>query len=182
MEAWTHGTIMWLLEIWALPEIGLSAIFIISLVSATLLPMGSEPAVLAYLALEPNQFWFAILVATLGNTIGGTISYWMGLGAAKSYDKWKEKNPQSSANTEPDYGKKAAGRWHQLITHWLQRLGPKALLLTWLPLIGDPLCVVAGWMRLPFWPSVFYMAIGKFLRYVIMTSAILWLLPHLGWH
>lgn len=181
MEAWTHGTVMWLLEMWALPEIGLSAIFIISLVSATLLPMGSEPAVLAYAALEPSQFWFAILVATLGNTIGGTISYWMGLGAAKSYAKWKAKNPQDTGETEQNYSKKAAGRWHQLITHWLQRLGPKAMLFTWLPLVGDPLCAVAGWMRMSFWPSVFYMAIGKFLRYVIMTSAILWLLPHLGW-
>ena len=47
------------------------------------------------------------------------------------------------------------------------------LLLAWLPLVGDPLCAVAGWLRLPFWPCVFYMAIGKFLRYVLMTAALL---------
>lgn len=180
MEAWTHDTVMWLLEIWALPEIGLSAIFIISLVSATLLPLGSEPAVLAYVALDLSHFWPAVMVATLGNTIGGAISYWMGLGAAKTYEKWRQTHPHD-IDTHQHYSQKAAGRWHKLVTSWLQRLGPKALLLSWLPLVGDPLCAIAGWMRLSFWPSVFYMAIGKFLRYTLMTSAILWLLPYLGW-
>lgn len=180
MEAWTHDTVMWLLEIWALPEIGLSAIFVISLVSATLLPLGSEPAVLAYVALDYSHFWSAVIIATIGNTIGGAISYWMGLGAAKTYEKWRLAHP-NDINTQPHYSQKAGGRWHQLVTSWLQRLGPKALLLSWLPLIGDPLCAIAGWMRLPFWPSVFYMVIGKFLRYTLMTSAILWLLPYLGW-
>ena len=44
-------------------------------------------------------------------------------------------------------------------------------------MVGDPLCAVAGWLRLPFWPCVFYMAIGKFLRYVVMTVVLLQLLP-----
>lgn len=41
----------------------------------------------------------------------------------------------------------------------------------------DPLCAVAGWLRLPFWPCVAYMAIGKFLRYLAMTASLLWLFP-----
>jgi membrane protein YqaA with SNARE-associated domain len=56
---------------------------------------------------------------------------------------------------------------------WLERLGPKACLLSWLPLVGDPLCAVAGWLKLPFWPCVAYMAVGKFLRYITMTVALL---------
>jgi membrane protein YqaA with SNARE-associated domain len=56
---------------------------------------------------------------------------------------------------------------------WLERLGPKACLLSWLPLVGDPLCAVAGWLKLPFWPCLAYMAIGKFLRYITMTVALL---------
>ena len=44
---------------------------------------------------------------------------------------------------------------------------PKACLLSWLPVVGDPLCAVAGWLQLPFWPCVVYMAIGKFGRYVV---------------
>ena len=60
---------------------------------------------------------------------------------------------------------------------WLERLGPKACLLAWLPIVGDPLCAVAGWLRLPFWPCVGYMLIGKFLRYVTMTAALLYVWP-----
>ena len=54
---------------------------------------------------------------------------------------------------------------------------PPACLLSWLPGVGDPLCAVAGWLRLPFWPCLGYMAIGKLLRYTLMTAALLWLLP-----
>ena len=61
---------------------------------------------------------------------------------------------------------------------WLERLGPKACLLSWLPIVGDPLCAVAGWLKLPFWPCVFYMAIGKFARYVTMTVALLYIWPN----
>ena len=59
----------------------------------------------------------------------------------------------------------------------LRRFGPKACLLSWLPGVGDPLCAVAGWLRLPFWPCVVYMAIGKFGRYLVMTAALLWVFP-----
>jgi hypothetical protein len=47
--------------------------------------------------------------------------------------------------------------------------------------IGDPLCTLAGWLRMPFWPSVGYMAIGKFLRYLAMTGSLLWI-PDSFWH
>jgi membrane protein YqaA with SNARE-associated domain len=60
---------------------------------------------------------------------------------------------------------------------WLERFGARACLLSWLPLVGDPLCAVAGWLRLAFWPCVLYMAIGKFARYVIMTAVLLWFFP-----
>jgi len=66
---------------------------------------------------------------------------------------------------------------HVKALEWLEKLGPKACLLAWLPVVGDPLCAVAGWLRLSFWPCVFYMAIGKWLRYVTMTYALLWLWP-----
>lgn len=179
MEAWIHNTVLWLLQVFALPEIGLSAIFIISFISATLLPLGSEPAVLAYLSVAPTMFWTAIAVATIGNTLGGAVSYWMGAGAAKAYAKWREKHPHDPEQN--DYVQKAGGRWHQFINKWLHVLGPKALLFSWLPVVGDPLCALAGWARLPIIPSFIYMMIGKFLRYITMTAGILWILPHLGW-
>lgn len=57
---------------------------------------------------------------------------------------------------------------------WLQRFGPKACVLSWLPLVGDPLCAVAGWLKLPFWPCVAWMALGKFLRYLVLTAGLVW--------
>lgn len=171
MEAWLQTMIDWLLATFSLPSVGLSAIFTVSLVSATLLPMGSEPAVFGYVKIAPSMFWAAIAVATVGNTVGGAISYFMGLGAEKAYEHWHKTHPGKPRQ-------KAGGRWHDKASEWLHRLGPKALLLSWLPAIGDPICAVAGWLKLPFWPSVFYMAIGKFLRYLTMTAALLWVFPH----
>ena len=70
-----------LLELLALPSVGLGAIFVVSALAATILPLGSEPIFLGYLALKPEFFWAAVLVATAGNSLGGVITYWMGAGA-----------------------------------------------------------------------------------------------------
>jgi membrane protein YqaA with SNARE-associated domain len=155
MEAWIQS----LLTSLALPEFGLSTVFIVSLISATLLPLGSEPAVFGLVKLNPDLFWAAVCVATVGNTIGGAISWWMGYGAEVLYERLQHKRFENRAIT------------------WLQRFGPKACLLSWLPGVGDPLCAVAGLLKMPFWPCVFYMAIGKFLRYVTMTATLLWVFP-----
>ena len=156
MDAWFHSMLVAL----ALPEYGLVTVFIVTTVSATLLPLGSEPVVFGLIKLNPELFWPTILVATAGNTLGGAISWWMGYGVELAYE--------SMAHHKP----------HELrALKWLERFGPKGCLLSWLPIVGDPLCAVAGWLRLPFWPCVFYMAIGKFLRYVTMTVALLWVFP-----
>jgi membrane protein YqaA with SNARE-associated domain len=143
----------------ALPEYGLSTLFVVSFLSATLLPMGSEPALFGLLKLNPSLFWSAIVVATAGNTLGGMLDWWMGYGAHKVVDKYSH------------------SRVHVKALEWLERLGPKACLLAWLPLVGDPLCAVAGWLKLSFWPCAFYMMVGKFLRYVIMTAALFHIFP-----
>lgn len=179
MEATIAGAVAWLLAALALPSVGLSAIFLVSLVSATLLPMGSEPAVYAYVMLT-QLFWPTVLVATLGNTLGGAISYGMGRGAWQLVRAWdKAKAPPAGEPTEgliaEPLPQPTGGRWHQVCVRWLERLGPRALFFAWLPAVGDPLCAVAGFMRFAFWPSVFYMAIGKFLRYALLTASLLWL-------
>ena len=155
MEAWLES----LLAALALPQFGLSTVFVVAFVSATLLPMGSEPAVFGLVKLNPGLFWPAIAVATAGNTLGGAVSWWMGWGVERAVERVRHKPVEHRA------------------LGWLQRFGPKACLLSWLPLVGDPLCAVAGWLRLPFWPCVLYMAIGKFLRYLTMTALLLWVLP-----
>ena len=147
------------LSVLAHPSLSLPALFLISLLSATLLPMGSEPALFAVVKVNPGVFWPAMMVATLGNTIGGAISYGMGYGAKNELAKERE------------------SRWFG----WLERFGPKTLLLSWLPVVGDPLCTLAGWLKMPFWPSLIYMAIGKFLRYLTATALLL-LVPDGIWH
>jgi len=149
-----------LIALLALPKFGLSTVFVVSLISATLLPLGSEPAVFGLVKLDPQLFWPAVGVATAGNTIGGAISWWMGYGAERAYERVAHREPRDAR-----------------VLRWLQRFGAKACLLSWLPLVGDPLCAVAGWLKLPFWPCVAYMAVGKFARYVTMTALLLWVFP-----
>ena len=156
MEAWFQSMLVLL----ALPRFGLSTVFIVAFVSATLLPMGSEPAVFGLVKLNPDMFWPVIFVATAGNTLGGMLTWWMGFGAERAYEHLTHKHPKFRA------------------LRWLKRFGPKACLLSWLPIVGDPLCAVAGWLELPFWPCTLYMAIGKFGRYLTMTAALLWMFPH----
>jgi membrane protein YqaA with SNARE-associated domain len=185
MHEWLDSSIYWLLAALALPKFGLPAIFFVSLVSATLLPLGSEPAVFGYVKLSPHMLWPALLVATLGNTVGGTISYWMGRGAHNAVERLRHHHelhhPHDPATGPPSHGHDSAAamarrdRWHARAHAWLERFGPKTLLLSWLPLVGDPLCAVAGWLKLDLWPCVLYMAIGKAARYLTMTAALLWL-------
>ena len=159
MDTW----IPHLLQLFSLPEVGLSTVFAVALVSATLLPLGSEPAVFALVKLNPELFWPAVLVATAGNTLGGAISWGMGYGLHGAVHKVKPELERTASELRA--------------LQWLEHFGPKACLLSWLPAVGDPLCAVAGWLKLPFWPCVAYMAMGKLARYITMTAALLWAFP-----
>ena len=165
MQAWLESNLHLLLVALALPQVGLTSLFFVALVSATLLPMGSEPAVLLLVKANPALFCPAILVATAGNTLGGVITWWMGYAAERTYEMASHHPPPSLVKSPRALA-------------WLRRFGARGCLLSWLPVIGDPLCAVAGWLRLPFWPCVFYMAIGKFARYVGMTAALIWIWPN----
>ena len=150
MDTW----IAFLLNALALPQFSLSAVFVIAFISATLLPLGSEPVVFGIVQLNPEMFWPVVLVATAGNTLGGAVTWWMGYGAHRMADQ---------------YGTSAH---HVRALAWLEKMGPRACLLAWLPLVGDPLCAVAGWLKMPFWPCVVYMLVGKFARYFLMTVSL----------
>jgi len=151
MDTWLES----LLVLLALPKFALSTVFIVSFISATLLPLGSEPVVFGLVQLNPHLFWPAIGIATLGNTLGGAVTWAMGLASHKVVDHYHHSSH------------------HLRALAWLERLGPKACLLAWLPLVGDPLCAVAGWLKMPFWPCLAYMAVGKFARYLVMTAALM---------
>jgi membrane protein YqaA with SNARE-associated domain len=117
-----------------------------SFLAATLLPGGSEAVLFAVLKLHPERYWDALGLATLGNTLGGMSSYLIG-----------RILPQKR-----DLRGLAAVRMY----------GTPVLLLAWVPFIGDPLCVGAGWLRLNPWLSALYIALGKFARYWAIAAAV----------
>lgn len=122
---------------------GLLTLFISSLLAATLLPGGSEAVLATLLKFHPDLFWPAILVGTLGNTLGGMISFGMG---------WLLPQTQQLKHIEK-----------------LRLYGTPLLLLAWVPLLGDALCLAAGWLRLNWWKTAVFMAIGKFARYWVIA-------------
>lgn len=126
-------------------EGGLTALFFASFLSATILPGGSEVVLVGVIQKHPDSVWMAIAVATVGNTLGGVTSYWIGRVLPNKAQK------------------KAIG--------WLQRGGYWALLMSWMPLVGDALCLAAGWLRFNFWLSLLAFAIGKFARYLFVAGA-----------
>lgn len=173
MQEWFTPHITQLLAWLAFPQHGLSTVFLISFISATLLPLGSEPAVFGLIKLNPNLFWPAIFVATAGNTLGGMLSWWMGYGTHHAVDIVRKRKADIEGEVQAP-NTNMNEKMHKRALEWLEKLGPKACLLSWLPGVGDPLCAVAGWLKMPFGPCAIYMAIGKFLRYVVMTSMLLW--------
>lgn len=123
--------------------VSLGALFISSFLAATLLPGGSEAVLFGVLKMHPDTLWTALAVATLGNTLGGMSSYLIG---------------RLIPATKPLKGLSTIQRW-----------GSPALLLSWVPVIGDPLCVAAGWLRLNPWWSVVFIALGKLARYWVVA-------------
>ena len=137
-------------------EAGLWGMLAASFLSATLLPGGSEALLFAFLRLHPDQLWLALMVATLGNTAGGMTSWACGrwLPACRVLPKWQrlERIPH----------REQVARW-----------GSPILLLAWAPIIGDALCVAAGWLRLHWLPCTVFMAIGKAARYGLVAQGAL---------
>ena len=149
-------------DFFGMPSIGLPTVFFSAFISATLLPVGSEPMLFGYITLNPHLYWIAIIVATIGNTLGGMFDWWLGLLSRNSFESLK-------------------GPTNGRMQRWLEERGPKMLLLSWLPGFGDPLCLAAGWLRLPWAPCLIYMFTGKLLRYLTMTW-LLTLVPNSFWH
>lgn len=133
----------------------LAGLFLSALTSATILP-GSSEAVLAALVAKDNQaVWLLVLVATLGNVLGSLVNWVLGLGIEHfRHRRW-------FPVTEKHYGQ---------AEKWFARYGLWALLFSWLPVIGDPITLVAGALRVSFWPFVVLVTIGKAARYTVIAG------------
>jgi membrane protein YqaA with SNARE-associated domain len=126
---------------------GLAALFAAAFVSATVLPANSEIVLAAVVRGYPDRLWTAIAVATVGNTLGGLTTY--GLGRLL---------PQKRLPPERHLS-------------WIRRHGAMALLLSWVPILGDALCAAAGWLKVPLARATLAIAVGKLARYVVVAYA-----------
>ncbi|MGE5472068.1 MAG: YqaA family protein [Bacteroidota bacterium] len=128
-------------------ESGLWGLLLGSFLSATVLPGGSEALLWGFLRLHPAQSAAALALATVGNTLGGMTSWWCGY----ALPRWQKQDrlPQGER---------------------LQRWGSPLLMLAWLPVVGDALCLAAGWLRLHWLPCCLFMAVGKLARYWLVSQ------------
>lgn len=130
------------------PETSLLSLAAASFLAATLVPLSSEAALFGVLRLHPELAWPAIAVATAGNTAGGLTTYLVGRFIAR-------KKPLERVET-------------------VRRWGAPALLLAWLPLVGDALCVAAGWLKVNWVAVAAFSAAGRLARYWLIAQGALW--------
>ncbi len=177
--------------------VGILSLFISSFLAATLLPGGSEAALFAVLKAYPETLWYALVIASIGNTLGGMVTFGMGwliplrmggseaAGHPPAYPsrvqtqkiKHVEKVRFQHGGAEHSGAGRTASHSLTQLSDFdrnvlrMRRYGTPALLLAWVPLIGDALCLAAGWLRLNPWQAALFMAIGKFARYGLIAFA-----------
>lgn len=132
-------------------EHGLWGLFAASFIASTVFPMSSEAVLFGFLRLYPEQLVPALALATLGNTLGGLTSYALG----------RLLPARIQAKLDPRALEK------------LRRYGSPLTFFAWLPIIGDALCVGAGWLRLNWLSVTVFMATGRLLRYWVVAQGAL---------
>jgi membrane protein YqaA with SNARE-associated domain len=136
-------------------SLGLWGVGLAAFIAATILPLSSEVALLAFVAWRPELLWQAWLVATVGNTLGGMTSYAIGY-LGERYLKGRV-SPQSRAKIV---------RWQ---AH-LQRFGPALTAFGWLPVVGDGVVIAAGFLRLNPVSCALWQLLGRGLRYAAVLG------------
>jgi membrane protein YqaA with SNARE-associated domain len=129
------------------PEGGLAAVWVASFIAATVVPLSSEAVLFGYLKLHPEHAALAVALATLGNTAGGMTTYLIGR-LFPTQRKFSERTLQK-----------------------VRRYGPAATFFAWLPVIGDGLCLAAGWLRVNWLAALGFMAAGRLARYLVIAYA-----------
>jgi membrane protein YqaA with SNARE-associated domain len=134
-----------------------ATLFLAALIAATILPMQSE-AVLVGLLLSDYSHWLVIAVASIGNVVGSVINWLLGRGIERFRNR-----PWFPAN---EAGLARARKWYH-------RYGKWSLLLSWAPIVGDPLTVIAGVLREPFPVFLLLVATAKIGRYLLLAAVTL---------
>ena len=159
MEAW----VAWLMGLFRSEHIEF-ALFAAAFISATVLPGGSEAVLAGAVAGTPSRVVEFVLIAMLGNALGGMTGWCIG-----RFIPERKKEGKALAWLHK------YGYLGPLMTRLLtaQNSGYWALLTTWLPLFGDALPIAAGWLRLKALPCFLLIALGKGLRYAVVAGAVL---------
>lgn len=141
--------------------IGYLGLFLSALIAATILPMQSEAALVGLLAGANHSVIVLLMVATLGNVLGAVINWYLGRFLLRYKDKrWFPSSESRLARAQ----------------HWYRRYGRWSLLASWLPVVGDPLTIVAGLMREPLASFLLLVTLAKATRYVLLAAAVMaWL-------
>lgn len=136
-----------------LTAFGYPSLFLLSFLASTLLPLGSEWLLIAMLARRHDPL-AVVLVATAGNYLGACTSYWVGIyGGTLLAEKILRIDAASRARAE----------------RFFSRYGSWSLLLSWLPVVGDPLCLAGGLLRIPFFRFSLLVGAGKVVRYGVVA-------------
>jgi membrane protein YqaA with SNARE-associated domain len=134
-----------------------SVLFLVSLLAATILPGSSEATLLTLIAIQPQHTASFTAIATVGNTIGAVINWFLGRWLMHFSDRsWF---PTSTKRLEQ-------------ATIAFRRYGTWSLLFSWVPIVGDPLTVAAGALRVPFPTFIILTGLGKFARYVLLVAGL----------
>ncbi len=134
------------------------ALFFSAMLAATILPFSSE--VFLYALLQGEEGWtvttlLTIAVATLGNVLGACLNWWLGTELLRfRHKRWFYFDDKQIARAQA----------------WFQRYGVWTLLLSWVPVVGDPLTLIAGFLRVRFALFLLLVATGKLLRYLIVAA------------
>jgi len=131
--------------------------FLLALAAATILPLSSEATLLYYIHLGYNS-WILFIVASIGNILGSTINYYIGNKGVEYLHKHKKISDIRLAKSEAMFN----------------RYGAYTLLLSWVPLIGDPLTLVAGALKFNFIKFIIIVSIAKLGRYFILIMSYLY--------
>ncbi len=133
-------------------------LFVVSFLAATLLPGGSEIALTTALASTDKSVTLLIAFATFGNVLGSLVNWVLGRYFNHLQDRsWYPIKPHQMVRAEQWYRK--YGRW--------------SLLLSWAPIIGDPLTLISGMFREPFFSFVILVTIAKLTRYLVVSALVL---------
>lgn len=133
-------------------------LFATSIAAGSFLPLPSEAAFVALIVTSDLALWALLVTATAGNVAGSAINWLLGLGASRLEGRrWFPASPEALEKARI----------------WYHRYGRWSLLMSWVPIIGDPLTVAAGLMREPLWSFLIIVSVAKFVRYAVLAGVTL---------